>query len=40
MPQGEKTKGEKVQFMAMLTNINVLYATMRTLILLDLSYVS
>ena len=40
MPQGRKTAVEEVQFKAMLGQINVLYACCKTLILLDLSYIS
>ena len=41
MPQGrDKTAVEEVQFMAMLGQVNVLFATMKMLILLDLSYIS
>ena len=40
MPQGERTPAEKVEFVHMLQNINVLYLSLSVLILLDLSYIS
>jgi hypothetical protein len=40
MPQGQRTPAEGAKFQWMLQNVNVLYVTMRVLILLDLSYVS
>ena len=40
MPQGERTKLEKIEFSHMLRNVNLLYLGMRVLILLDLSYMS
>ncbi len=38
VPEHPKTPAEKAKFMYMLENVNVLYAGMRVLILLDLSY--
>jgi len=40
MPQGERTPAEKVEFVHMLQNINVLYLSLSVLLLLDLSYIS
>ena len=40
MPQCERSPLEKLEFDAMLPNVNILYLSCRVLILLDLSYVS
>ena len=40
MPQGERTAAEKISFMWMLRNVNLLYLGTQVLVLLDLSYQS
>ena len=40
MPQGKRTLAEQVEFDWMLGQVNVLYLSLRVLILLDLSYIS